>query len=229
MARKPKEKMENMLNPLEEEFPSNSKASRTAPIRPTQANNDNVVEDTDEPKVERVRKPRIIRRKKSILATMFGNEVKEVAQYVLFDVLIPAAKTTIQEMVTQGIEMFLFGEAGRGRSRSRDRGETRISYSNMYKRRDEAPRTVRSPRGNKFGLDEIIFERGDEASDVLEQMCEQLETYDQVSVADFYDLADVEGAHWTFSKWGWTDLSQARCTHTRGGYMILFPPPKELD
>jgi len=224
-----KELVENMLNPLEEEFPSNSMASQVAPIRPE------VQGTTDQPKI--VRKSigaHAIRRRKSltrsIKETFVNEDSKNVGQYIIFEVLIPAAKSMIQEMVTQGIEMFLFGEGGGGRSRSRDRGDkTLVSYSKMYKRDDDRSNRRPSSRRDRFNLSDIYFRKGDEATQVLEDLCDLLEKYDQVTVADYFDAAGVDGATWVHAKWGWDELKRAYCTHTRDGYQIVMPEPIELD
>lgn len=228
------------LEELEEEFPSNSKSSRVAPIR-SRSGKRKIREEGElipEPKKVNPVIPvgRAVRQKKtlsrSIAKTFFGDEAKDVVEYVLYDVLIPAAKNTIQEVFSSGIEMFLFGETrSRSRSRNRDRGHSTVSYGSYYRDRDEERRPAprHRSRGRRFDLDEIVFEHGDEASEVLEALCDNLEKYEQVTVADFYELAGIDGGTWADQKWGWEDLRRAYCTHTRGGWMIVFPDPIELD
>jgi hypothetical protein len=229
-----KKRMDRMMNTEEEEFPGNSITSKVAPIREFYKPNDKpsiaTTLDTTNDIPKKVSKPKAIRRRKSITRsireTFVNEDSKNVFQYVIFEVLVPAAKTMIQEMVTQGIEMFLFGEAG---GRSRNKGQTIVSYGDMYKRREEGRVAIRSSRRDRFGLQDIYFRKGEEASEILEALCEILDKYDQVTVADYFDVAAVEGSTWVHAKWGWENLKKAYCTHTRNGYAIVLPEPIELD
>jgi len=226
-----KTKIKGTYNDEKDAMPSNSNASKIAPIRETSVEIEEDGANIETPPVVRKTiKGRAIRKKKSLIQSFFGEDTKNVAQYILFEVLIPAAKETIQSMVTQGIEMFLFGGEGSGRSRSRKRDETRISYNSMYRSREDPRESRRSSRRDRFELEDIFFKRGDEASQVLEDLCDQLEKYDQVSVADYFDLAGIDDTNnWAARKWGWDDLTKARCTHTRQGWAIILPEPEELD
>jgi len=217
----------------EEEFPANSKSSRVAPIRPRRSEKQDIQEEkTEETRLTSVGKG--IRRKKSLVESVAwgiaGDATKDVLQYVLRDVLLPAAKNMLQEAVSSGFEMLLFGEA-RPRGKSKDR-DSIVSYGSFYRGRDrdESPyKPSRSRRAGRFDLDDILFKDHGEAEDVLTNLCDQLEKYHQVTVADFYELADIEGGTWADDKWGWTDLRRAYCTHARGGWAIVLPKPVELD
>lgn len=169
-----------------------------------------------------------------IARSLLNDDSKDIGSYILYDILIPAAKSMITESIQSGIEMMLYGEAGGRRSPSRNRnsGSPVVNYgaySNRDNRREE-PRQKRFANA-RFNLDEIIFKNGSDASDVLAALCDHIENYEAVSVSEFYDYAGVEGATWTDNKWGWmgSDLSDAYCTHTRGGYVIVLPEPKELE
>jgi hypothetical protein len=219
----------------EEDFPSNSKAPRVAPIRETRRIREEGANIEEKPALRRSIAGRAVRVKKtftqSVAESLVGDTSKNVGLYIMNDVLIPAAKNLIQEMVTSGIEMMLFGEtSGRSRNRDRDRGKSTISYGSFYKDRDDRrERKQAIVRGDKFDLDEIYFRNGDEADQVLRDLCDLLEQYEQVTVSDYFDLAGIEGATWAHTKYGWEDLRRARCTHTRHGYAIILPDPIELD
>jgi len=231
------------MTKINADLPGNSKASRrAAPVRgktarPRKSPEKTIISETVRTRpVSRasgiVRKPTFIQ---SIAKSFVGEGVQSVGAYILYDVLIPAAKTTIQDMIISGIDMLLYGEVRSG-SKSRSRGDShgQVSYGNFYKRgggRPEPkyahPKTI--AMGNRFELDEIYFRYGNEASDVLESMMELLEQYDEVTVTDYYDLAGVDGATWAHNKYGWKDLTKSFCTHTRNGYAIVLPEPMELD
>lgn len=211
-------------NDLKKKYPGNSKLSKVAPIRAT-SGGDEVVEER-KPRAQRaiaVRKKRTLAQ--TVAQTLAGDETRNVGTHVLYDILIPAAKNTIQEMFSTGLEMILFGE-DRPRRSSRDRSERSVvSYDRMYDRHERRQHGAQK----RFGLDEIFFRKGDEADDVLEALCDQAEKYGQASVADFFELAGVDTPTWIHYKWGWTNLKRAYCTHTRSGYAIILPDPVELD
>ena len=231
-------KKENQMDDAEtlnKKYPPNSRVKRIAPIR---YDIDEAEETPDEVinKIKPVGRGLRVERKRSIVRSMtetiFGEDTRGAIDYILQDVLIPAAKTTIQEMVSGGLEMLLFGESkSHGRSRSKRYDRTIVSYSSFYNKRDHeeynAERRRRS--SNRFNLDEVTFKRGDEAAEVLEGLCDMLDEYRQATVADFYDLAGIDGGSYVERKWGWESLSRAYVTHTRQGYIIVLPKPKELD
>src|SRR6185369_4585344 len=143
----------------EEDFPSNSKTARVAPMRETRRIREEGANIEEKPALRRSIAGRAVRVKKtftqSVAESLVGDTSKNVGLYIMNDVLIPAAKNLIQEMVTSGIEMMLFGEtSGRGRNRDRgDRGKSTISYGSFYKDRDDRrERKQAIVRGDKFDL-----------------------------------------------------------------------------
>lgn len=220
-----------------EELPSNSNSSRVAPIR---VKSKKMIEDEGalvepEAKQRRIPRARVIQQKKSftqsIAETLVGDGTNSVGAYILRDVLVPALKSLISDAVTSGIEMILYGETGGRKSRGRDRERSTINYSSFSRRdRDEDRRERRRPtyRG-KFDLDEIYFRDHTDAEDVLEELSDRCEEYGEVSVADFFELAGIEGVTHAHYKWGWTDLKRARNTHTRHGWAIMLPEPEPLE
>lgn len=214
----------------EDDFPPNDdKPSRkTAPIREIEIIEEGALIEEEKPK--RLAQGKIIRKKKSITRsiadTFFGESAKEVGSHILLEVLVPAFKNMVQDMVTQGIERFLYGDDGGPSRRSRDRNETHVSYGKYYSKGD---RSRRPSKRRGFELEEIYFPRPKEANDVLEELCDQLENYEQVTVANYFELAGIDEIDWVHSKWGWSDLRRSRVIHTRNGWTIMFPEPEELD
>ena len=76
------------------------------------------------------------------------------------------------------------------------------------------------------GRDLIIASRA-EAEQVLDEMYELLDTYKQVTVADFYDMLGIS-SEFTDNKYGWTNLNGARVIRVRDGYRIDLPREQVL-
>jgi hypothetical protein len=214
----------------EEEYPSNSLKTRRQ----------RAAAEEEKPKVQRIVRGRAIKRKKSLgsslAKTFLGDDTKSVGAYILHDVLIPAAKSTIQDMITGGIEMLLFGERSERSSRRRRRGGgtgSIVSYSSYYKEREGPKRHGHSEsrREKSRGLDEIIIDDRREAEDVLEALKEMLDTYEMVSVSDLMDLVGFDNTDWVDTKWGWDDLRGSRIVRARGGdgYLLDLPDPISLE
>ena len=159
------------------------------------------------------------------LADVFISEdVSNVKSYVLMDVLVPAIKKAISDIVTNGIDMILYGGKGSGGS---SRPTSKVSYRSYYddrSRRDE-PTYGRS----RFDYDDIIFETRAEAETVRRQMEDTIARYGIVTVADMYDMAGLTTAPYTSSNYGWVSLRTAETVHVRDGYILKLPKASPID
>ncbi len=218
----------------DDRLPPRSKSGKTALVRPDELGGSRVkprgARRIKELGVQAVRKQVPLTRR--IARSLLNESSQDIGSYILYDILIPAAKSMITDSIQSGIEMLIYGETGQRRRPSHGRsGAPNVSYGSFYRndRRDERPQKRFS--NARFNIDEIVFKNGSDAADVLSALCDHIEEYDAVSVAEFYDYAGVVGATHTDHKWGWTgsELSNAYCTHTRGGYVIVLPEPKELE
>lgn len=153
-----------------------------------------------------------------------SEDMSNVKSYIIMDVLIPAAKKAISDIVSNGIDMLLYGET-RGRKSSVN--ASYVSYRDYSSKRDDRrPSATRSR--NVFDYDEIIFDDRGEAEDVITRMGELLDTYGVVSVADMYDLAGLT-CDFTFNRYGWTSIRTAEVRRTGDGYTIKLPRPLAID
>lgn len=160
-----------------------------------------------------------------------GGDAKGTANYVLLDVLVPAARDMIADAVSAGVEKMLFGEV-RSRSRRGSGGATGyVAYNKVasaIRERDE-PRAIsrRSRATHDFG--EIILNTQVEAEEVIDRLNEQCRQYGQASVADLYDLIGIS-SNYTDEKWGWTTMIGSDIDRVRGGgYALDLPRTEQLD
>ena len=184
-------------------------------------------EKTSGKKVEKVVKGSAKPKKKSelrkIADAFIQEDVGTVRNYIFGEVLVPAIKKTFADIVTNALDMFLWGKGGSRRSRST---AERVSYRNYY---DSPRRTTReSERRRSYDYDDIILDSREEADQVLARMEELLDDYNMVSVADFYDLVGITGKT-TDNHYGWTDLRDASVVRDRDGYLIKLPRAIALD
>lgn len=204
---------------IQMDFPSNSHKSKEETKKP-------------EKKVEKVTSGKVVKQKKSLgkkfAETFLGDNIESVSSYIIYDVIIPAAKNMISDTVSNGIEMLLFGQTRGSRTR-RDRGKSYVSYSNYYKDRDrDRDRQISQRNRARHNFDDIILESRGEAEEVLSHLVDLTEDYGMASVADLYDLVGVT-SNFTDNKYGWDNLSSGRVVPVRGGYLLELPRPIVLD
>lgn len=207
----------------ESEFPSNSERSR---------------KDTPEDKkISSVVTSGAVRRKKSLRKqfsdTFVAGDARTAMRYVIFDVLLPAAKDTIVEAGSQGIEKLIFGDSRRRGSTRPQSGPTGHVQYNRYSMGDasrfSSPQRAMSRQArSRHNFDEIVLTERSEAEEVIDRLFDLVSRYEQASVADLYELVGLSSTH-TDHKWGWSDLHGAGVSRIRGGYLLDLPEPEPLD
>lgn len=184
-----------------------------------------------ERKVEKVIKGSAKTKKRSDVkkfADVFISEdAGNVKSYILMDVLIPAIKKAISDIVTNGIDMMLYGEAGRSKKKS---PASKISYRSYYESDNDRRRDYSSIRTRStYEYDDIILETRGDAESVLATMDELVETYGMVSVADLYEMVHIQGSY-TDNKYGWTtNIRNASVVRVRDGYLLKLPKALPFD
>jgi hypothetical protein len=158
---------------------------------------------------------------------LISEDVKNVKEYIFMDVLVPAVKKAIYDIVTNGIDMFLYG--GKGGNKASSSG-AKVSYRNYYDQKNNpsyrGSENVRNHNG--FEYDDIVFSNRGEAEAVKQQMMSTIGRYGVVTVADLYDMADLS-APYTSQKYGWMDVSNAEVRRERDGYSLKLPRPVPID
>lgn len=178
-------------------------------------------------KLQQVTKGKVTRRKQSsakkALEAFVGDDVSDVKGYILEDVIIPAIKNVISDVVGGGIDMLLFGDTKARKSRSNQQ-RTVYNYSSIRdgERRDRRRDTRDDNKHLRYAYDDLIFDSKGDAEEVLDLLIEHIEQFGDVSVADLNDLVGVSGA-FTDGYWGWTDLSRADLKRVHGGWMLVLP------
>lgn len=188
---------------------------------------------TREKRVSKVVKGPVKTKKNEVrkFADIFISEdISNVKTYIFMDVLVPAVKKAIYDIVTNGIDMFLYG--GSGKSKSSSTG-TKVSYRNYYDQKSTSnsvgyrgSENTRSHNG--FEYEDIVFDNRGEAETVKQQMQAAIGRYGFVTVSDLYDMVDLP-APYTSQKYGWMDVSSAEVKRERDGYSLKLPRPVPID
>lgn len=181
-------------------------------------------------KIEKVVKNRVTTQKKSLIQK-FGESFfdmdgeQSLTDYVFNDVLMPAVKDTIADMVIGAIDMAFYGSTG-GRRRP-SRGGSRISRGTTevvsYDRFSDRGRGRRAASGReRYDVSNVVFSTRQEADQVLDVLCDYIEEYQAVTVGDFYEACGISTQATDF-KYGWYNLGSARIHPSGRGYILEMP------
>lgn len=182
---------------------------------------------TTEKRAQKVVTGAVKTRKKSGLSkfseVFISEDATNVKSYVLMDVLLPALKNAVWEVITGGLDMTLFGGSRGARKNS---PASHVSYGSFYDNRGSNYRRYEEPRNRdtRSGCDysEIYFETQREAEEVLRHMDNIMDEYKMVRVGDLYDLAGLSSPY-TANDYGWNNIRNAAIVRTRYGFTIDLP------
>ena len=164
------------------------------------------------------------------LAGIFLSEdASKVKTYIWTDVIVPAIKDTVRDIIHNGVDMMLYGETKASNIKKQGGGGTYVSYNSYYSPTTRNRKTVSSDSDrSRNDHREFIFDSRGDAEKVLDTLFEIVEEYKAASVADLCSLVGITG-EWTDNKWGWVDLSGSTVKRVHGGYILDMPKPIYLE
>ena len=193
-------------------------------MRDYQPNSNKYKEDHKEKTVKKVVNGKVKTKKnegRKLMNMFISEDAQNVKSYIVLDVLVPAIKKAILDIVTDGADMILYGGSHGGKRKSGNK----VSYRSYYddKKDDKDYRSK-----GRFDYDDLVFDSRSECEAVREQMVEIIDQYGFVTVADMYDMADLP-APYTSSKYGWTNIRTAETIRGRDGYVLKLPKAMPID
>lgn len=176
---------------------------------------------------------------KSIGDAFFGDDDRPKTD-ITKDIVEPALKNTLLDVIsaitgaiTDAFAYVIF-QGDVPRRSYRDRRDSRrfssgyVDYSSSKGSEDRRGRQISRQSRELQDFTEVEFETWEEANDVLTNMRDLLNKYEQyVTVADFYALSGVSHSY-NDRMWGWTDLSSAYPLRDGGCYILVLPKPVSL-
>jgi hypothetical protein len=168
---------------------------------------------------------------RKLINTFISEDAANVKSYVFMDVLVPAIKKAISDIVTNGIDMILYGETRGNRSSS----GSKVSYRSYYDDRGNRGGSARSSyeparsSGNRFDYDDVTFTTRRDAIAVREELYNISREYGFARVLDLYDLANIT-ADYTASNYGWFHLDNVDVIQLRNGdWTLKLPKAMPID
>lgn len=189
-------------------------------------------EEQTKPKTEPVVSTPAIVKKKSGLRKFkddfIESEISDVKESIFMDIVLPAIKNTISDGIATFVDMMLFGDTGRSRSRGQGLGRGRVSYNSMY---DSNPRnkvqTSRTSRVRVGQIDDVILGSRVDAERVVRYLQDYIDQYGLVPVSELYDAVGYDTS-WTDHSYGWDDITGYSISRVRDGFLLELPIPKPL-
>lgn len=175
------------------------------------------------------RKPNPVKR---FARSMVASDVTNVGDFVVDEVLAPAVRNLIFDIISKGSYRILYGTAG---ARRIGTGTTvgigpMTSLKTAYHKVNNEPeptRVLSRQDQARHNFDELILDNHADAMEVLGNLAARVERYGSASVADLYDYLGVTGS-FTDQSYGWRNLDNAGVHHTRRGYVLDLPRPIDI-
>lgn len=168
---------------------------------------------------------------RKLINTFISEDAANVKSYVFMDVLVPAIKKAISDIVTNGIDMILYGETRGNRGSSGSKVSYRSYYDDRGNRGGSARSSYESARstGNRFDYDDVTFTSRRDAIAVREELYAISREYGFARVLDLYDLANIT-ADYTASNYGWFHLDNVDVIQLRNGdWTLKLPKAMPID
>lgn len=172
-----------------------------------------------------------------------GRNLEDVGTYVIKNVLVPTIIDGVANTLKTAVDGICYGDARPGSASKYSNQKTNYSTSSISRPGSSSGRIVSSggrqssnqstdyTARRSRGFEMIVISNRRDAEIVYDHMCDIIDKYDCVSVADYYD--SFEGtinvqARFTDNDWGWFNLNDVIIRHVPGGWIIDLPDPVKL-
>lgn len=181
----------------------------------------------EEKKVEKVVKGTAKVKKKSelykIASSIVCDEVTSVKEYIIYDVIIPAIRDTISDVIIGSVNLLFHGDAKAGR-KGYGTNASKVSYRSFYNDKRDRDRDRDRDRSVIVSYDDIALTSKADAEEVLDRMDEMIDQYGVATVADLFEMVGESGNGYTDRNYGWTSLRTASIFRDRhGDYRFKLP------
>ena len=159
---------------------------------------------------------------KKLAERFFQEDAGTIGMTLLQDVLIPSLKKTIKELITNGTELALYGDANPVRRKQ-------ISEQVSYRRDSSERRSGRDQPGDRFprkqecsDYNDIWYPTRQEAEKVLLILDEVIARDGSARVSDLYSASNMTST-WTDEYYGWYDITSAKAVMFQDGWLLKMP------
>jgi hypothetical protein len=169
------------------------------------------------------------------LTSIFNNDIVYIKDYIFLDVIVPAIKKGLYDVITNGADMFLYG-GGSGTSKSQNSNSSYMQYYEKHKKVGQTNYQSTGRMLSGYDFDTFSFIRRPVAFAILDEMNKVINEYGNVAVSTYYEIVEKNtrngnsegvkpnGTRFTDEDYGWTDLKEAEVVRDRNGFVLELPP-----
>ena len=165
---------------------------------------------------------------KKLRAVFFEEDAKSTGKKLVGDVLVPAAKDLLYDLITKGAGIGIYGESS---SRKGKRGESKSSYTSYYKSDTRERERARRVNPVTIDLNEYGFEIEDDAQSLLDMLRRDIRDNGEALVTSFFDsIGETPNTEYTIADYGWDDIDDIprKPSFSKGLWYLDLPRPKRL-
>lgn len=221
--------------PRAQNFPGNSIRAREAAEQKPQTPPKSA--EQERPPVEKIVTGKVSLRKtpwwRRAVGSVIADDATSVGSFLVDDVVVPAVRNLIRDMVVGGVDRTLYGTArnsrmGVGASVAQSLGRTVVSGSALRASVQADPRRQLAPEAMaRHDFTDVILGDRQEALMVIDALIGMIDEYQAATVSDLYDLVGTTGS-FADRKWGWYNLDAAQVIPSRQGFKLDLPRPQPL-
>ncbi len=164
-----------------------------------------------------------LKKRNKLFGAIISEDARNVKSHSLTEIIIPAIKKMLLDVICDGASMTLFGEKV---NRTRP-GVDKVSYRQFFDAKSAPKPNTTSRSIGVYDYDKIVLDSRTDAEAVLAQLDDLIEAYGKATVADLYDSLG-QTHEYTDNNYGWYNLTEARVAPAMGGGFALRLPPVEV-
>lgn len=156
-----------------------------------------------------------------------GDDRRGLGDYLIFDIIVPAFKNTLFDLITGGANRALYG-AARPNVQPGNSSLGRVNYNQISKVIvGPGQQPIQPGSKSSSSYEDLLLPSRQQADLVLSRLDDVIGQYNMATVTDLYELVGVTG-NFVDDMWGWFDLRGADIRPARGGFLLQLPPIKPI-
>lgn len=154
----------------------------------------------------------------------FGS-FEEAREAVIDEVIIPTLLDGLRDCIYTLTDHILYGGNVNSSHRRHGKKGGYTAYSKEGQKRSGSKKVAPASGGYYF-----TFDTRQEADEVLDRMRDVIDVQDSVTIMEMFAIAKRQTSNFTYTNWGWYDLSRAMTRRAYDGkYYIELPKPVMIE
>lgn len=180
-----------------------------------------------------------IRRKRKagrhLLKSFIEEDGRNAADYILWDIVVPSAKSLLHDIMDRGSARLLWGDGGYSNGRYNSYSSNNRPYNDYASR---STRPMSDTRTNQYNrsrrnqtsvfVDDIYLDSLHDLEEFDSRLHYLLDNQGFVRVSDYYKAANLE-SNYIDARFGWYDLRGMTKMREGDVWLVTMPIPEEIQ